>query len=200
MSEKRENPARPEGKIGEQMLERMNKNHEPLRKFGLPLIPWRKNMRILDVGCGGGATIAEMLKLSEGSVIDGVDYSPVSVAQTMQMNSAYIGTRCHVQQADAADLPFEEGTFDLITAMETVYFWPDIKTAFSQIRRVLKQGGMFAIINEACDPEGIDWPKIDHFMYIYRPDELETLLRDCGFTQIQIHRDGPQMLCVICRK
>ena len=59
---------------------------------------------------------------------------------------------------------------------------------------------MFAIINEACDPEGIDWPKIDHFMYIYRPDELETLLRDCGFTQIQIHRDGPQMLCVICRK
>lgn len=200
MSEKRENPARPEGKIGEQMLERMNKSHEPLRKFGLPLIPWRKNMRILDVGCGGGATIAEMLKLSEGSVIDGVDYSPVSVAQTMQMNSAYIGTRCHVQQADAADLPFEEGTFDLITAMETVYFWPDIKTAFSQIRRVLKQGGMFAIINEACDPEGIDWPKIDHFMYIYRPDELETLLRDCGFTQIQIHRDGPQMLCVICRK
>lgn len=182
------------------MLERMNKSHEPLRKFGLPLIPWRKNMRILDVGCGGGATIAEMLKLSEGSVIDGVDYSPVSVAQTMQMNSAYIGTRCHVQQADAADLPFEEGTFDLITAMETVYFWPDIKTAFSQIRRVLKQGGMFAIINEACDPEGIDWPKIDHFMYIYRPDELETLLRDCGFTQIQIHRDGPQMLCVICRK
>ena len=162
MSEKRENPARPEGKIGEQMLERMNKSHEPLRKFGLPLIPWRKNMRILDVGCGGGATIAEMLKLSEGSVIDGVDYSPVSVAQTMQMNSAYIGTRCHVQQADAADLPFEEGTFDLITAMETVYFWPDIKTAFSQIRRVLKQGGMFAIINEACDPEGIDWPKIDH--------------------------------------
>lgn len=200
MSEKRENPACPEGKIGEQMLERMNKSHEPLRKFGLPLIPWRKGMRILDVGCGGGATIAEMLQLSEDSMIDGVDYSPVSVQQTIEMNKAFVGTRCRVQQADVAELPFEEETFDLVTAMETVYFWPDIKTAFGEIRRVLKPGGMFVIINEACDPEGIDWPEIDHFMYIYRPDELEKLLTDCGFAQLEIHRDGPQMLCVICRK
>ena len=46
------------------MLERMNRSHEPLRAFAFPLLPWRENMRILDVGCGGGAAIAEMLKLS----------------------------------------------------------------------------------------------------------------------------------------
>lgn len=145
MSEKRENPACPEGKIGEQMLERMNKSHEPLRKFGLPLIPWRKGMRILDVGCGGGATIAEMLQLSEDSMIDGVDYSPVSVQQTIEMNKAFVGTRCRVQQSDVAELPFEEETFDLVTAMETVYFWPDIKTAFGEIRPCAETG------RDVCD-------------------------------------------------
>ena len=79
MTETRENPARPEGKSGEKMLKRMNRSHGPLRDFGLSKISWRPDMRILDVGCGGGATIQDMLKLSVGSVIDGVDYSEVTV-------------------------------------------------------------------------------------------------------------------------
>ena len=106
MTETRENPARPEGEIGEKMLKRMNKSHGPLRNFGLSQISWRPDMRILDVGCGGGATIREMLELSQDSVIDGVDYSEVSVAQSQELNREYLGKRCHISQGDAADLPF----------------------------------------------------------------------------------------------
>src|SRR5699024_11001640 len=125
MTERRENPARPEGEIGEKMLKRMNKSHGPLRDFGLSQISWRPHMRILDVGCGGGATIREMLELSKDSVIDGVDYSEVSVAQSRELNRDYLENRCHICQGDAAELPFMENTYDLVTAVETIYFWPD---------------------------------------------------------------------------
>ena len=182
------------------MLKRMNVSHEPLRSFGLPLIPWREGMRILDVGCGGGATIAEMLKLSEGSIIDGIDYSEVSVEQSRVLNKEYIGTRCSISQADVTELPFEDNTFDLVTAVETVYFWPEIEKAFAEIRRVLKPGGMFVILNEGSDPDRIDWPEIDSFMVIYRPQELEDLVKKSGFDNIQLHHGQDQLICLICCK
>ena len=146
--EPKENPARPEGIAGERMLDRMNASHEPIRAFAFPLLSWRENMRILDVGCGGGAAIAEMLKLSPGSIIDGIDYSEVSVQKSSLLNRDYLGRRCFVQQADVSALPFETDTFDLTTAVETVYFWPDIRAGLREIFRVLKPSGTFAILNE----------------------------------------------------
>ncbi|HJB28080.1 MAG TPA: class I SAM-dependent methyltransferase [Candidatus Blautia faecavium] len=196
MTKERENPARPEGKSGEKMLERMNRSHGPLRDFGLPLLSWRPDMRILDVGCGGGATIAEMLNLSADSVIDGIDYSQVSVRQSEELNKKDLGSRCNICQADVAKLPFAEDTYDLVTAVETVYFWPDIDGAFKEIFRVLKHQGVFAILNEGSDPEQCDWPPVDGFMRIYRPEELEELLKKAGFQAIKTSHGPGQMICV----
>lgn len=200
MSDTRENPGRPEGEIGKQMLERMNKSHEPLRAFGLPLLPWRPDMRILDVGCGGGATIKEMLKLSPGSRIDGVDYSEVSVRQSREWNREYLGSRCEIRKADVAALPFADDTFDLVTAMETVYFWPDPDRAFSEIRRVLKPSGIVSVINEGSDPDNCDWPPVDGFMKIYRPRELKAMLEKAGFQDIRAVCGEGQLVCVIGKK
>ena len=200
MTETRENPARPEGKSGEKMLKRMNRSHGPLRDFGLSKISWRPDMRILDVGCGGGATIQDMLKLSAGSVIDGVDYSEVSVAQSKELNQEYLETRCHISQGDVTKLPFGENTYDLVTGVETVYFWLEAEKAFREILRVLKPSGIFAVLNEGSDPDQCDWPKIDGFLRIYRPEELEALMRDAGFEEIKIYHGKDQMICVTGRK
>ena len=200
MTERRENPARPEGEIGEKMLKRMNKSHGPLRDFGLSQISWRPHMRILDVGCGGGATIREMLELSKDSVIDGVDYSGVSVAQSRELNRDYLENRCHICQGDAAELPFMENTYDLVTAVETIYFWPDPEKALSEILRVLKPSGIFAVLNEGSDPDQCDWPAIDGFLRIYRPEELKSLMEEAGFEEIKIYHGEGQMICVTGRK
>ncbi|MGI6011846.1 MAG: class I SAM-dependent methyltransferase [Ruminococcus sp.] len=196
MSQTRENPARPAGKSGEKMLERMNKSHGPLRDFALPLLPWRPSMRILDVGCGGGAAIAEMMKMSPDSIIDGVDYSEVSVRQSEELNREYLGKRCSIRQADVVGLPFPDKTYDLVTAVETVYFWPDVASAFEEIRRVLKPSGIFAVINEGSDPEKCHWPPVDGFMRIYRPEELEMLMRKAGFRETKVVHGEGQSICV----
>ena len=197
---KKENPARPEGAAGEHMLDRMNQSHQPLRAFAFPLLHWSEKMRILDVGCGGGAAIAEMLDRSPGSVIDGVDYSEVSVRKSSLLNQRFLGTRCFIRQADVTALPFKDDEFDLITAVETVYFWPEIEAGFREIHRVLKPSGTFAILNEGSDPDNIDWPAIDGFMKIYRPRELEDLLKECGFRTVKTEHGPEQIICVMAQK
>ena len=54
-----------------------------------------------------------------------------------------------LQQASVAELPFEAEQFDVVTAFETVYFWPELAQNFREVYRVLKPGGTFFICNEA---------------------------------------------------
>ena len=48
-----------------------------------------------------------------------------------------------------SNLPFAENTFDLVTAVETQYFWPDLLNDMKEVRRVLKLGGKLVVIAEA---------------------------------------------------
>jgi len=45
-------------------------------------------------------------------------------------------------------LPFPDRTFDVVTAVETRYYWPDLQANVQEILRVLKPGGTFALIAE----------------------------------------------------
>lgn len=200
MSEKRENPGYPEGEAGKKMLDRMNRSHAPLRDWGLPHFAYVGHMHILDVGCGGGATIHDLLDYAKDSIVEGIDYAEESVKQTTAFNKDEIGSRVFVQKADVAQLPFDDNSFDLITAVETVYFWPDIKAAFSEIRRVLKPGGSFMILCEGSDPDTIDWPQMDTPIVIYRPEELVTLLSQSDFTSGSYDKGPGQYICVIGKK
>ena len=46
-------------------------------------------------------------------------------------------------------MPFPDGVFDLVTAVETHYFWPDMAADMREVFRVLKPGGGFILIAEA---------------------------------------------------
>ncbi|MDD6155245.1 MAG: methyltransferase domain-containing protein [Eubacteriales bacterium] len=194
-------PSRPDGEPGVRMLKRMNDSHAPLRKWGFAHIDWHPGMRILDIGCGGGATIAEMAALAADSKISGIDYQKTSVDLTAETNRELIGTRVDVRQADAADIPYDDGTFDLVTAVETVYFWPDLSEALKDIMRVLKPGGQLAILNDASNPDEVDWPDVSTGLTIYTPRELTRFLEEAGFSDINmdVAEDG-QMLAATARK
>jgi len=103
--------------------------------------------------------------------------------------------------ADA--LPFEDGSFDLVTAFETVYFWPEIEKCFAGVRRTLKEGGRFVIVNEDDGLSGNNdkWEKLIDGMHTYTPDELRTHLTAAGFRDITIRRDEQRhWLCVTAEK
>nr|MCR5522387.1 methyltransferase domain-containing protein [Clostridia bacterium] len=86
-------------------------------------------------------------------------------------------------------LPFENDSFDIVTAFETVYFWQNIEKAFSEIYRVLKSEGVFAITNESTgtDKTSVKFSQIIDGMNLYTGEKLKALLEKVGFTSIEIH-------------
>ena len=140
---------KPEGFLGKMMVNGMNgASHSALADWGFGFIKKEKAARSLDCGCGGGANVKRLLERSEKAC--GIDYSEVSVQKSRQTNAGAIrGGRCEIRHADVCSLPFENDSFDIVTAFETVYFWPDIVNSFAEVRRVLVPGGKFLIVNAA---------------------------------------------------
>ena len=86
--------------------------------------------------------------------------------------------------------------FDLVTAVENVYFWPHLPDCLKEVRRVLKQGGKFAILVEVVDSDS-KWTNVVEGMTAYSPEDLKKLLNEAGFIQTEIHRKKPTYATII---
>lgn len=182
--------ARPEGSLGRAMLCFMNYTHAPLTNWGLKLVNVQDGWTMLDVGCGGGFTIRRLLKRSKDAQVYGIDISEESVTKARQVNAEVLDKQVYVTQGSAEQLPYNDEMFDLVTAVETVYFWPNLPDCLQEVRRVLKPGGKFAIMVEVVESDS-KWTSIVDGMTAYTPEQLKTLLDDAGFIQTEIHRKKP---------
>ena len=166
-----ENTRRPQGLGGKLMVSMMNVGHRALAKWGLQFLNVPADAQILDCGCGGGANLKTLLQMCPDGAAVGVDYSPVSVEKARKVNRKAIECgRCAVTQGSVAELPFAALRFDLATAFETVYFWPDLPQCFREVFRVLRPGGVFFICNECSGENEKDdrWTEIIEGMTVYR--------------------------------
>lgn len=187
---------KPEGILGKIMVETMNPGHAQLADWGLAHLPALSPKEIADLGCGGGRNAGELLKRYPAAHVTAVDYSEVSVAKAREYNRHAIAEgRCSVQQGDVSNLQLPKETFDLITAFETIYFWPGLEHCFGQAARVLKPGGYFLNCNESdgTDPTSLKYEKIIEGMKNYTVPEIESALLKAGFSEITAdhHPDKP---------
>jgi SAM-dependent methyltransferase len=97
--------------------------------------------RILEVAAGTGVVTRALAALPD----PGFDIVATDLNQAMLDQAASVGTARPVrwQQADAQDLPFADGEFDLVVCQFGVMFFPDKARAFAEARRVLRPGGAF---------------------------------------------------------
>ena len=163
------------------------------------LLDIQDSWTMLDIGCGGGATLQRLLKRSKGAKVYGIDISEESVAKAKKVNAKVLDKKVFVTQGSAEKLPYEDGKFDLVTAVETVYFWPNLPICLKEVRRVLKSGGKVAIMVEVIDGDSM-WTNVVEGMTAYSPEELKKLLDDAGFTQTEIHRKKPSYATIIGAK
>lgn len=193
------NFAHPRGKAGRIALAMMNSWHGPLTNWGFDHIPFRDGWTILDAGCGGGRTLRRLLERSKGATVYGVDISEESVAKARQVNADLLDERVFVRQGSASELPCDDGMFDLVTAVETVYFWRDLPQCFREVKRVLKPGGLFAILLEVSSPDCV-WTRVVDGMTTYSPEQLREFLEQAGFRDVEIHRRKPSYATIISRR
>ena len=195
---------KPEGFLGKMMVNGMNGGHAKMADWGMSHLQTFVPEEIVELGCGGGRNAGELLKKYSSAHVTAIDYSDVSVGIASEYNSEAIKSgRCTVQQGDVSALALPEGKFDLATAFETIYFWPGLEKCFGQVAKVLKPGGVFMIVNESdgTDNASLKFEKIIEGMKCHTIIEIETALKNAGFTKVSSHHhESKPWITVLARK
>ena len=175
------------------MLRNMNSRHSKVTDWGLSQASIGKQDIILDVGCGGGRTISKLAAIATQGKVFGIDHSAESVAMAMRTNKRWIGiARVEVRQASVSRLPFSDGTFDVITAVETHFWWPALPADLREVLRVLKPGGRLIIIAEVYKgSEAITSQATERYsektgMALLDVEEHRELFADAGYSDVQV--------------
>ncbi len=122
----------------EQLMGRWSKKLAPLL---IGFAGLAEDEKIIDVGCGNGSLTFALARTADLREIVAIDYSPVFVEEAVQRNT---DPRIKIRQADACDLPFEDGAFDRALALLVLHFVPEAGKAVAEMRRVVRQGGVVA--------------------------------------------------------
>ena len=194
---------KPEGMLGKLMLRGMNSGHAKLADWGISHLPAQSVSQVVDLGCGAGRNAGELLKRYPAAHVSAIDYSALSVEAARAYNREMIDAgRCTVAQGDVSELKLQSEHFDLATAFETVYFWPELERCFTQVARVLKPGGLFLICNESdgTDAASKKFEAIIDGMKCYTAAELEAALRKAGFSEVRADHHGKKSWITVLAK
>jgi len=200
------NPAKPHGSAGFEMLTRMNDSRYEVTGWALEKFTFSGSERVLDIGCGGGATLHRMAEKITSGHLTGVDYSPVSVELSSKNNSDDIASgKMNVVEASVESLPFTDNSFDRIITVESFYFWPDPQENLREVYRVLDKGGVFLIVADVYGDAELSEESLEGIRKysLYNPTraEFRELLENAGFTDVTIHtKDGTSWICAEGRK
>jgi ubiquinone/menaquinone biosynthesis C-methylase UbiE len=114
-----------------------------LRKIGLKLSAATEGTKVLEVGCGTGSN----LKLYEerGCDIYGIDLSP----SMLERARGKLGADASLHLGDASDMPYDDGAFDIVTAMFTLHEMPPAirKPVLDEMVRVTDPDGKIVLID-----------------------------------------------------
>jgi SAM-dependent methyltransferase len=195
---------KPSDRAGRAVLARMNVSHASVTAWGLEHVDIRDDDTILDVGCGGGRTVDRLAAMVTRGKVFGVDYSAESVATSREANQQWIEEgRVDIQQGTVSHLPYADKTFDLVTAVETHYYWPDLPRDVREVMRVLAHGGRFVIIAETYRGRRNDWLYRPTMTLVLRaayltPDQHSRLLVDAGYDDVRVFEEKARgWICAI---
>jgi len=158
------------------------------RDLFLEIVPPARR-RTLDLGCGEGRLSRDLKQL--GHEVVGIDASPTMVAAAREADP-----EIDVRLADAAALPFDDGSFDCVVAFMSLQDVDDFAGAIGEAARVLDSGGRFCLaivhpLNSAGGFEGndVDSPFVIRGSYLDRSHYRDKVGRDgLEITFVSEHR------------
>jgi ubiquinone/menaquinone biosynthesis C-methylase UbiE len=187
--------ASPRGLGGRIVCAVMNRQNKPLYDATLARLPADAG-RVLDVGCGNGF-VMELLTASDPDVVVGIDPAAGVIATAKRRYRQMIQEgRMAFAVGNAQDTGQPDSSFDVAYSVNTVYFWPDLQAAFSEMARVLKPGGLF--VNSCYTPETLDrHPHTEHGYRKYGPQELVAAAQAAGFTAEAVPLAAVRSACCV---
>jgi SAM-dependent methyltransferase len=193
--------AKPQGLAGRWIfgtwLDRVNQG---MNALGLRLLEVGADDRVLEVGFGGGALLAEILARGPAEVV-GVDISQEMVARGRRRFRRHIAQgRARLLLGSVDRLPLSSAAVDKACSFNTIYFWPDPAAAMQELARVIRPGGVLVLGFEA--PETLRaWPGHRYGFTVYGPEEVVRLATEAGFGGAEVHEGlEPKFGKIYCAK
>jgi SAM-dependent methyltransferase len=148
--------------------------------------------RVLDIGCGMGRHSYAAFR--RGAQVTAGDLDTTALAEVDKMSEAMVeegqvppGAQLKTEVVNVLEMPFDDGSFDVVIASEILEHIPDDLRAMDEITRVLKPGGLAAVTVPRRGPEAICWLLSEDYhntpgghVRIYSGDELVGRLRGAG--------------------
>ena len=157
--------------------------------------------RVLEIGFGGGYLLGRFAAVLTDGALAGADVSAVMVSRArrrfrVQLRMGRLKLRC----APAEALPFDDGSFNKICSVNSVFYWSNPARAFAECRRVLTDGGVLALcLTEPRSLERRDFAQ--HGLKLFESDEIERLLASAGFHDCRVTRHADRhrdFFCLTC--
>lgn len=187
------------------LQERLDALFAPLTATAIDFAAPRAGDRVLDIGCGCGATLLELSpRVGPKGKLVGVDISTVMLEVARKRVAAQGLGNTTLLRADAASHPFEPAIFDLAFSRFGVMFFDDSVRAFAAIRRSLRRGGRLAFVawrrlsdnpwflvpylaaKPLLPPQPPADPEAPGPFRFADPDIVRRILSDAGFSAIEV--------------
>ncbi len=156
----------------------------------------RQGQHVLDLGSGAGNDLfVARSEVGETGRLVGLDFSP-EMNQKAEENRRKLGfSNMEFHTGEIEEMPFRDSTFDVILSNCVLNLVPDKQAAFSEIHRVLKPGGHFAISDIVT--EGTMDKKVQESAELYAgcvsgaidKEEYLELIRQTGFKEVAIKQE-----------
>lgn len=161
------------------------RGREATRELGSQ-VKLNSNHKVLDVGSGvGGAS--RFLASEYGCQVTGLDLTD-EYCRVAQSLADRLGLASHVtyRQGSALDMPFEDNSFDVVWTQHATMNIADKPRLYSEIVRVLRPNGYFAMYDVLSGPVGplyypVPWASDPSISFLTTPDKLRELLEISGF-------------------
>jgi arsenite methyltransferase len=175
---------RPAGLFGRWIIAPLlNRENREMNALTLRRLDVAAGDRVLEIGFGGGALMAELLR-GPAAHVAGVDPSAEMRGLAARRFRREIARgRAQVRDGTADALPYPDGAFERVCTVNTLYFWPDVDAGLAECRRVLAPGGVLVLCFAARE-DMERWPGHVHGFTLYEPDDVERRLRDAGFADV----------------
>ena len=183
----------PIGVSGRKVAVSMNKGHWELTTWGLKHVNIKSDFVVLDVGCGGGKTISRLARRAVQGKVYGLDHSADMVDYSRQINKKLIESkRAEIGQGSVEKTGFKDDFFDLVTGIETYYFWLNLEKAFLEVKRILKKGRHLLLINEMIKDGVYEVENAEIIaktrVHLMPLEEMQRMLYSAGFSTVKIFR------------
>jgi arsenite methyltransferase len=179
-------------------LERLYATRDVLRRRELvrAALGAQPGDRVLDVGCGPGFYVTELLEAvgREGSVV-GLDASADMLAVAAERVRGHTSVKFH--KADATSLPIPDASFERAVCVQVLEYVRDVPAALTELYRALRPGGRVLVWD--VDWATVSWHAIDrqltrrvlaawdkHLTHPSLPRTLAAQLRDAGFADVRM--------------